>query len=119
MSRRRNTRSSKSTSGGWLGWRRSGTSGASWNPRATITRGWLKPPLFTSSKPHSVIVFLSLAPSAIGVQEVLGTPRRFQFVSRRIKAGQRIKTCLKCGSIRRFGGGPKHHRIQRGGGVNE
>ena len=37
----------------------------------------------------------------------------------RIKAGQRIKTCLKCGSIRRFGGGPKHHRIQRGGGVNE
>ena len=28
----------------------------------------------------------------------------------RIKDGQRIKTCLKCGSIRRFGGGPKYHR---------
>ena len=28
----------------------------------------------------------------------------------RIKHGQRIKTCLKCGSVRRFGGGPKHHR---------
>ncbi|MGB0236273.1 MAG: hypothetical protein ACPHF0_04935 [Poseidonia sp.] len=33
----------------------------------------------------------------------------------RIKDGQRIKTCLKCGSIRRFGGGPKYHRTQRGG----
>ena len=33
----------------------------------------------------------------------------------RIKAGQRIKTCLKCGSIRRFGGGPKHHRHQHRG----
>ena len=33
----------------------------------------------------------------------------------RIKDGQRIKTCLKCGSIRRFGGGPKYHRIHRGG----
>ena len=30
----------------------------------------------------------------------------------RIKHGQRIKTCLKCGSVRRFGGGPKHHRHQ-------
>lgn len=31
----------------------------------------------------------------------------------RIKHGQRIKTCLKCGTVRRFGGGPKHHRILR------
>lgn len=31
----------------------------------------------------------------------------------RIKAGQRVKTCLACGTIRRFGGGPKHHRKQR------
>ncbi len=31
----------------------------------------------------------------------------------RIKDGQRIKTCLTCGSIRRFGGGPGHHRKQR------
>jgi ribonuclease P protein subunit RPR2 len=29
----------------------------------------------------------------------------------RIKHGQRIKTCLKCGSVRRYGGGPKHHRL--------
>lgn len=28
----------------------------------------------------------------------------------RIKAGQRVKTCLVCGTVRRFGGGPKHHR---------
>ena len=33
----------------------------------------------------------------------------------RIKHGQRLKTCLKCGSIRRFGGGPKHHRRQHRG----
>ena len=33
----------------------------------------------------------------------------------RIKDGQRIKTCLKCGSIRRFGGGPKYHRVHRRG----
>ena len=33
----------------------------------------------------------------------------------RIKDGQRIKTCLKCGSVRRFGGGPKHHKSQRRG----
>ena len=32
----------------------------------------------------------------------------------RILAGQRTTTCLKCGTIRRFGGGPKHHRLQRG-----
>ena len=28
----------------------------------------------------------------------------------RIKDGQRIITCLICGRIRRFGGGPKSHR---------
>jgi RNase P subunit RPR2 len=28
----------------------------------------------------------------------------------RIKAGQRIKTCLVCNSVRRFGAGPKAHR---------
>ena len=32
----------------------------------------------------------------------------------RIKAGQRTTTCLKCGSIRRHGGGPKFHRLSRG-----
>ncbi|MDG1539928.1 MAG: hypothetical protein P8Q40_08390 [Candidatus Poseidonia sp.] len=32
----------------------------------------------------------------------------------RIRLGQRTTTCLKCGTIRRFGGGPKHHRLQRG-----
>ncbi len=32
----------------------------------------------------------------------------------RIKAGQRTTTCLKCGSIRRHGGGPKFHRSNRG-----
>ena len=30
----------------------------------------------------------------------------------RILAGQRVVTCLECSSIRRYGGGPKHHRIQ-------
>ena len=29
----------------------------------------------------------------------------------RIKAGQRIHTCLHCGYIRRYGAGPKAHRI--------
>jgi RNase P subunit RPR2 len=24
-----------------------------------------------------------------------------------------VKTCLACGTIRRFGGGPKYHRKQR------
>ena len=28
----------------------------------------------------------------------------------RIKAGQRITTCLECGNVRRLGGGPGHHR---------
>jgi ribonuclease P protein subunit RPR2 len=28
----------------------------------------------------------------------------------RIKAGQRITTCLECGRIRRLGGGPGYHR---------
>ncbi len=28
----------------------------------------------------------------------------------RIRDGQRITTCLSCGKIRRFGGGPKWHR---------
>ena len=28
----------------------------------------------------------------------------------RIRAGQRIITCLSCGKIRRFGGGPKYQR---------
>ena len=28
----------------------------------------------------------------------------------RIKAGQRIKTCLSCGTVRRYGGGPGFHR---------
>ncbi len=28
----------------------------------------------------------------------------------RILAGQRVVTCLECSSIRRYGGGPKHHR---------
>ena len=28
----------------------------------------------------------------------------------RIRGGQKITTCLNCGEIRRFGGGPKHHR---------
>ena len=38
----------------------------------------------------------------------------------RIKAGQRIHTCLRCGTIRRYGAGPKAHRIARiTGGVNE
>lgn len=37
----------------------------------------------------------------------------------RIKHGQRIKTCLKCGSIRRFGGGPKHHRVKQRGEAHE
>jgi RNase P subunit RPR2 len=32
----------------------------------------------------------------------------------RIKSGQRTTTCLKCGSIRRYGGGPKYHRSSRG-----
>jgi RNase P subunit RPR2 len=32
----------------------------------------------------------------------------------RIRGGMRVRTCLKCGSVRRFGGGPKHHRV--GGG---
>ncbi|HJM54835.1 MAG TPA: hypothetical protein QGI72_01165 [Poseidonia sp.] len=32
----------------------------------------------------------------------------------RIRAGQRTTTCLKCGSIRRYGGGPKFHRGSRG-----
>ncbi len=31
----------------------------------------------------------------------------------RIKAGQRITTCLECGRIRRFGGGPGYHRRLR------
>ncbi len=31
----------------------------------------------------------------------------------RIKAGQRIHTCLHCGYIRRYGAGPKAHRIVR------
>ena len=30
----------------------------------------------------------------------------------RIRAGQRITTCLECNRIRRFGGGPKNHRGQ-------
>ena len=30
----------------------------------------------------------------------------------RIRAGQRITTCLVCNRIRRFGGGPKNHRGQ-------
>lgn len=34
----------------------------------------------------------------------------------RIKAGQRIKTCLTCGTVRRYGGGPGfHRRAQRSG----
>jgi RNase P subunit RPR2 len=40
------------------------------------------------------------------------TSHRFRV---RIKAGMRVKTCLTCGTVRRFGGGPKHHR-ERGGG---
>lgn len=28
----------------------------------------------------------------------------------RIKYGQVVKTCLSCGYVRRFGGGPKYHR---------
>ena len=28
----------------------------------------------------------------------------------RIRDGQKITTCLNCGEIRRFGGGPKYHR---------
>lgn len=28
----------------------------------------------------------------------------------RIRAGQRTTTCLSCGRVRRFGGGPKSHR---------
>ena len=32
----------------------------------------------------------------------------------RIKAGQRITTCLECGRIRRLGGGPSYHRRIRG-----
>ena len=28
----------------------------------------------------------------------------------RIRDGQKVTTCLKCGFIRRFGGGPKYHR---------
>jgi len=40
------------------------------------------------------------------------SPSRFRV---RIKAGQRIKTCLRCGSVRRYGGGPKHHRRSRRG----
>ncbi|RJU90276.1 MAG: hypothetical protein DWC08_07510 [Candidatus Poseidoniales archaeon] len=31
----------------------------------------------------------------------------------RIKHGQRIVTCLSCSHTRRFGGGPKYHRIRR------
>ncbi len=31
----------------------------------------------------------------------------------RIRDGQRITTCLTCGKIRRFGGGPKSHRRNR------
>ena len=31
-------------------------------------------------------------------------------VRTRIRAGQRIVTCLSCAHIRRFGGGPKFHR---------
>jgi ribonuclease P protein subunit RPR2 len=31
----------------------------------------------------------------------------------RIREGQRITTCLECGRIRRFGGGPGYHRRSR------
>lgn len=31
----------------------------------------------------------------------------------RIRNGQRIITCLTCGKVRRFGGGPKSHRGSR------
>jgi len=31
----------------------------------------------------------------------------------RIRNGQRIITCLTCGKVRRFGGGPKSHRGAR------
>ena len=31
----------------------------------------------------------------------------------RIKAGQRLHTCLRCGYIRRYGAGPKAHRAAR------
>lgn len=31
----------------------------------------------------------------------------------RIRAGQRIITCLNCNNIRRFGGGPKYNRGER------
>ena len=34
----------------------------------------------------------------------------------RIKAGQRIKTCLNCGTVRRYGGGPGFHRRVKGSG---
>lgn len=30
----------------------------------------------------------------------------------RIKAGQRLTTCMVCGDLRRYGGGPKAHRQQ-------
>ncbi|MCH1541224.1 MAG: hypothetical protein L7S56_07340 [Candidatus Poseidonia sp.] len=39
----------------------------------------------------------------------------------RVHAGQAVMTCLVCHSIRRVGGGPKHHRTQpeNGGDINE
>ena len=41
-------------------------------------------------------------------------PHRYgENVRVRILAGQRIVTCLECSNIRRYGGGPKFHRIQR------
>ena len=33
----------------------------------------------------------------------------------RIRDGQRTTTCLDCGRIRRFGGGPKYHRRNNDG----